>query len=136
MGDAPTGALPSLAEALDWRGREIDDAGGNPVGRVGGVYVDAEGGAPVWVVVINGRRRRARATVVPLRECAAMPARVWTAQGCDAIRAAPTVDPSRPLLREHETAISSHYGVGEAVGRHAEVAGRAGGSVTAQPATA
>lgn len=135
MSDAPAGALPSLAEALDWRGLEVDDVGGKPVGRVGGVYVDAEGGDPVWIVVTNGRRRRARAVVVPLRECAAMPGRVWTAQGLDAIRAAPTVDPSRPFLREHEIAISSHYGVGKAVGRHAEVAGRASGSVTAQPAT-
>lgn len=134
MSDAPAGALPSLGEALGWRGLEIDDVGGKPVGRVGGVYVDAEDGEPVWIVVTNGRRRRARAVVVPLRECAAMPGRVWTAQDRDAIRAAPTVDPSRPLLREHETAISSHYGVTELVGRHAEVVGRAKGLVTAQPA--
>jgi hypothetical protein len=134
VSDAPAGALPSLAEALGWRGSEIDDAGGRPVGRVTGIYADAEGGDPVWVVVASGRRRRAKEVVVPLRECAAMPGRVWTAQGRDAIRAAPTIDPSRPLLREHETAICSHYGVGEAVGRHAEVAGRAKGSVTAQPA--
>jgi hypothetical protein len=126
--------LPSLDEALGWKGLEIDDAGGKPAGRVEGVYADAEGGGPVWVVVASGRRRRAKTVVVPLRECAAMPGRVWTAQGGDTIRAAPTVDPGRPLLREHETAICSHYGVGKAVGRHAEVAGRAAGSVTAQPA--
>lgn len=129
-----TGALPSLAEALAWSGFKLDDAGGKAVGRVEGVYADAEGGGPVWLVVATGRRRRAKAVVVPLRECAAMPGRVWTAQGREAMRNAPAVDPTRPLLREHEVAICSHYGVGERIGRHAEVAGRPDGTVTAQPA--
>jgi hypothetical protein len=132
--DAPAGALPNLAEARAWRGLELDDAGGGAVGRVDGVYVDAGGDAPVWIVVAIGRRRRARAVVVPLRECAAMPGRAWTAQPRDAISTAPTVDPSRPLLREHEAAICSHYGIGEQVGRHAEIVGRTEGSITAQPA--
>jgi hypothetical protein len=63
-----------------------------------------------------------------------MPGRVWTAQAAQALRGAPAVDPTRPLLREHETAICGHYGIGESVGRHSEVAGRAEGSATAQPA--
>ncbi len=50
------------------------------------------------------------------------------------IRSAPVVDPTRPLLREHELTICAHYGIGESVGRAAEVAGRPEGSVTSQPA--
>jgi len=132
--DPPAGTLPDLAEALGWVGFELDDAAGNVFGRVHGVYADAEGGGPVWLVAATGQRRRMRTIVVPLRECAAMPGRVWTAQGHDAMRSAPTVDPSRPLLREHEVAICEHYGIGEKLGRHAEVASRAGGAITAQPA--
>ncbi len=128
------GAPPSLAEALGWSGFELDDSDGRAVGRVEGAFADAEAGNPVWLVVAAGRRRRAKTIVVPLRECAAMPGRVWTAQGRDAMLAAPTVDPSRPLLREHELAICAHYGVGEQLGRHAEVIARPQGSVTAQPA--
>jgi hypothetical protein len=128
------GTLPSLAEALGWRGFELDDSGGRPAGRVEGAYVDSATGNPVWLVVATGRRRRAKTIVVPLRECAAMPGRVWIAQDRDAILAAPTVDPARPLLREHETAICAHYGIGEQVGRHAEVIARPESSVTAQPA--
>ena len=139
---AGAGALPSLAEALAWTGLELDDSTGRSVGRVTGLYADAETGGPVWLAVAvmsGGRRlpftrRRAKAAIVPLRECAAMPGRVWTAQGREAIRAAPAVDPSRPLLREHEIAICSHYGIGGGVGRHDEIAGRTAGSVTAQPA--
>jgi hypothetical protein len=128
------GAPPSLTEALDWTGLELDDAGGRAVGRVEGVYADAAGGDPVWLVVATGRRRHAKAVVVPLRECAAMPGRVWTAQPREAMSSAPAVDPSRPLLREHEMTICLHYGIGERVGRHAEVAGRPRSSITAQPA--
>jgi hypothetical protein len=141
MSDAATGTLPSLAEALGWSGFELDDAGGTPVGLVIGVYADAETGAPVWLTValpsgrrlLPFRRRRAKTAVVPVRECAAMPGRVWAAQSREAIRAAPAVDAGRPLLREHEATICLHYGIGEAIGRHAEVDGRAPASVTALP---
>ena len=140
MSEAPAGALPDLAEALSWVGSALDDAVGRAVGRVTGAYADAENGAPVWLTVAvssGGRRpfarRRAKTVLVPLRECAAMPGRVWTAQGRDAIRTAPAVDPDRPLLREHEAAICLHYGIGEPIGRHAEIAARAPGSVTALP---
>jgi hypothetical protein len=133
VAEPPAVGPPDLAEALGWTGFGLDDAGGRSVGRVEGVYADAENGGPVWLVVATGRRRRAKAVVVPLRECAAMPGRVWTAQGRDAVHAAPAVDPSRPLLREHEVAICAHYGVGDRVGRHAEIVARPAGTVTARP---
>jgi PRC-barrel domain len=133
VSETPAGTLPDLAETRSWTGCELDDAAGRSVGRVTGIYVDTEVGRPVWLVVAMSRRRRAKAVVVPLRECAAMPGRVWTAQDRQAMREAPAVDPARPLLREHETAICSHYGIGEGAGRHAEVATRPAGSVTAQP---
>lgn len=138
---APAGALPSLDEARAWVGCELDEAGGGRVGRVEGLYADAEAGAPVWLVVglDGGRRvafgrRGAKKVAVPIRECAAMPGRVWTALGGEAIRRAPAIDPTRPLLREHEGTICAHYGIGERVGRHAELSGRAEGALTAQPA--
>jgi len=141
MSDAAPGTLPSLAEALSWVGCELDDVGGAPVGVVAGVYADAETGRPAWLMVIFPARRRllpfvrrrVKTVIVPLRECAAMPGSVWTAQGREAIRAAPSVDAARPLLREHEATICLHYGIGETIGRHAEVDGRAAGSVTVLP---
>jgi len=142
VADAAPPSLPSLAEALAWNGYALDDVGGTPVGLVIGTYADAETGAPVWLTValpparrlLPFLRRRAKTAIVPLRECAAMPGRVWTAQRRDAIRAAPAVDAGRPLLREHEATICLHYGIGETIGRHAEVDGRTPSSVTAQPA--
>jgi hypothetical protein len=142
LNGAPAGALPGLVETLSWSGFELDDAAGTPVGLVSGVYADAEHGAPAWLTIaVAGRRRRlpfarrrAKTVLVPLRECAAMPGRVWTAQRRGPILTAPAVDPGRPLLREHELTICIHYGIGERVGRHAEIATHPPGSVTALPA--
>ena len=132
-------ALPSLAEAANWRGFGVDDVAGARVGRVHGIFADAGGGEPAWLVVALRRRfslrgrRGASLVVLPLRDCAAAGGRVWTAHAGAVIRSAPTVDPARPLLREHELAICSHYGIGERVGRAVEVLGRPEGAVTAQP---
>jgi hypothetical protein len=139
--EAPKSA-PALtaAEALGWVGFAVDCADGAPAGRVHSVFVDTESGAPAWLVVARvrrgflGRRRAAGAVAVPARECAGAAGRVWTALPSRALGSAPTVDPGRPLLREHELAIGAHYGIGEGEGRCAEVAGRGEGAGTAQPA--
>jgi hypothetical protein len=127
-----------LHEARSWVGWQLDEVGGEAVGRIQAVYVDGESRAPAWLIAALGGggllgRRQASLVAVPVRDCAGAAGRVWTAHGRDSLRSAPTVDPTRPLLREHELAICGHYGIGEDVGRAAEVAGRAQGSVTSQP---
>jgi hypothetical protein len=123
-------------------GFELEDVAGRAAGRIEAVYADTASGAAVWLLVAVGPRRRGlfgigrrrpKTVAVPQRECAAMLGRAWTAQPLEAMRDAPAVDPTRPLLREHETAICAHYGIGEHSGRLAELAGREDGSVTAQP---
>jgi hypothetical protein len=126
-------APPTLEEARRWVGGTLDDLGGASVGQVHGLFVDADSGAPTWLIVKQGR---VKPTLVaaPLRDCAAAVGRVWIAHDRDVIRAAPVVDPTRPLLREHELTISAHYGIGENLGRASEVVGRPESSVTSQPA--
>jgi hypothetical protein len=114
-------------------GYDVDEIGGARVGRVHAAFADAESGEPAWLVVSIGRRRKKK-VAIPFRECAGAGGRVWTAQRLETLRTAPAVDPSRPLLREHEAVLCEHYGIGERDGRHAEVVARAEGSVTAQPA--
>lgn len=133
MSESPAGTLPSLSEAKAWAGDAVDDLGGATVGQVHGLFVDAESGEPSWLIVRQGRVR-GTLVAVPLRDCAAGAGRVWVAHERDAIRSAPVVDPTRPLLREHELTICAHYGIGETLGRAAEVAGRPEGSITSQPA--
>jgi len=114
-------------------GFEVDDLEGGRVGVVHSLYRDADGGEPAWLVAKLGRRRT-KLVAVSLRNCAGAAGRVWVAHEREALLSAPLVDPTRPLLREHELAICAHYGIGEGVGRAAEVAGRPKGAVTAQPA--
>ncbi|HWB69912.1 MAG TPA: PRC-barrel domain-containing protein [Solirubrobacterales bacterium] len=124
---------PSLAEASDWIGYDVDDLDGGGVGSVHGFFVDAEDGRPTWLIAKLGRFG-GRLVAVPIASCAAAAGRVWVAQERGRIRSAPVVDPSRPLLREHELTISSHFGIGETVGRAAGVRGRPEGSATSKPA--
>jgi hypothetical protein len=124
---------PSAAEAMGWVGAEVAELGGDSVGQVQGIFVDADSGEPTWLVARLGRRRRARIVAVPFANCAGAPFGVWVAQEGDAIRSAPVVDPTRPLRREHELTICAHFGIGEKVGRAATVAGREEGEITAAP---
>ena len=128
-------APPSLGEARSWLGHQVDDAGGTGVGQAHGLFIDAAGGEPTWLIVKQGRFNGSL-VAIPLRDCAAGAGRVWAAHPRETIRSSPLVDPTRPLLREHELTISAHYGIGEQVGRAAEVAGRAAASVTSTPAPA
>jgi len=130
---AEGGERPSAAEAMSWLGAEVAELGGDSVGQVQGIFVDADSGEPAWLVARLGRRRRARVIAVPFANCAGAPFGVWVAQEGDAIRSAPVVDPTRPLRREHELTICAHFGIGEKAGRAAAVAGREEGGITATP---
>jgi hypothetical protein len=121
-----------MAEPSQWVGFEVDEIAGARTGSVHSLYVDANGGEPVWLIAKLGRRRT-KLVAVPLRNCAGAADRVWVAHEREALRTAPAVDPARPLLREHELAICAHYGIGEGVGRAAEVVGRPEGAVTSRP---
>jgi hypothetical protein len=123
--------MPTLEAARAWGDWEVDEIGGDRIGRVHGVFVDADGAAPAWLIAKLGRR--GPLVAIPLRDCAAAGGRVWVAHEKGRIRSAPVVDPTRPLLREHELTICAHYGIGERVGRAAEVAGRPEGAATSQP---
>jgi hypothetical protein len=132
MSDSPASGSPSLEEARRWIGSRVDDVDGAEVGQVHGLFVDADSGAPSWLIARQGRLK-GTLVAIPLRDCATGAGRVWSAHERGAIRGAPVVDPTRPLLREHELTICAHYGIGERVGRAAEVVGRAADSVTSKP---
>ena len=127
-------AMPDLATAMGWIGADVTAMGGANVGQVQGVFVDEDSGEPAWLVVRLGqKRRKTRVVAVPLGLCAGAPFGVWVADQGEKLSSAPVVDPTRPLRREHELTICANFGIGEAVGRAAEVAGRPKGSITAAP---
>jgi hypothetical protein len=126
-------AMPSLAEATKWVRAEVRDIDGAAVGEVQGFFLDSGSGDPAWLVARLGRGRKAKLVAVPMRDCGGAAFGVWVAQEGEVLASAPVVDPTRPLRREHELTICAHFGIGEAVGRAAEVAGRPEGAVTAAP---
>jgi len=126
-------AMPSLSEALGWVGAEVSELDGARVGKVEAVFVDSATGDPAWLILRLGRRRSTRLVAVPVRDCAGAPFGVWLTHEAEALASAPVVDPSRPLRREHELTICAHFGIGESVGRAAEVAERPENTVTAEP---
>ncbi|MGC1166919.1 MAG: hypothetical protein WA862_12515 [Solirubrobacterales bacterium] len=130
---AEAAAMASLSEVTRWVTAELQDVDGAAVGEVEGVFVDSESRAPVWLIARVGRRRHARLIAAPLRDCAGAAFGVWVAHPGELLSTAPIVDPERPLRREHELTICAHYGIGESVGRAAEVAGRPEDAVTASP---
>jgi hypothetical protein len=132
MTERAPAAPPAMEEAKHWLGYRVDDISAAEIGQVKGFFADIENGKPSWLIVRQGRFK-GTLVAVPIGDCAAAGGRVWVAHESDAIRNAPVVDPTRPLLREHELTICAHYGVGERLGRAAEVAGRAEASVTSQP---
>ena len=132
----PATAPPTLEQARGMVGWSVDEAGGGAIGRVHGFFADAGSRAPTWLIAKQGGRfARGALVAVPLADCAPGAGRVWVGHAGKTIRSAPVVDPARPLLREHELTICAHYGIGERVGRAAEVAGRDEGAVTSQPAS-
>ena len=125
---------PSSEQAVAWTGFRVDEPGGSSVGRVGGVFRDSATGEPAWLIAKLGRFGKTIA--IPFRDCAAGIGHVWVPYERSLLRAAPGVDPEKPLTREQELAICSHYGISERVGRGLEVAERPEGSVSAQAAGA
>jgi hypothetical protein len=133
MTEEATAGRPSAAEARRWVGNRVDDAGGASVGQVQGFFVDAEDGEPSWLIAKLGHFR-GPLVAIPIEDCAGGGGKVWVAHERDAIRRAPVVDPTRPLLREHELTISAHYGIGPELGRAAAVGSRTEGATTSKPA--
>jgi hypothetical protein len=127
-----------IGEAIGWVGGPLADLEGGDIGEVQSVYIDSTSHQPSWLVAKlagSGRRERgARVVAVPVDVCAGAPgAGVWAAVEEERLRAAPVVDPGRPLLREHELTICEHFGIGEGVGRAAAVAELADGAITSIP---
>ena len=128
---------PALGDAIGWVGTPLADLEGETLGEVQSVYIDSTDHHPAWLVVKlpGGRRGRgARIVAVPVDVCAGAPGvGVWAAIDGSRLRGAPVVDPTRPLLREHELTICAHFGITDDVGRAGSVAELGAGAITALP---
>lgn len=126
----PPVEAPSLEEALGWAGSRLDEVRGGSVGRVEGVYVDAVNGQPHWLLVRMGRFGHHSA--LPLVHAVGGIRHVWVPYGRDEIRAAPRIDPEKPLTCERELALCRYFGIDDRGGRAGALATRPAQSTTAR----
>jgi hypothetical protein len=127
-----------LGEAIGWVGTPLSDLDGESIGEVQSVFIDSTSHQPAWLVAKlagTGRGGRgARTIAVPIDICAgAAGVGAWAAAEAERLRGAPVVDPTRPLLREHELTICEHFGITGEIGRAGAMAELADGAVTAIP---
>jgi hypothetical protein len=135
MGDSkPKPPLPTLEDALEWDGLQIDGLGNKTLGRVAGIHVDASDRKPRWVVIRLGPL--AGCTAIPFEHVAEGAGRLWAAYESEWIRDAPRFRPTESLAREQELELCAHWAIREGQGRAAELAERDGDAVTAVPAKA
>ena len=115
-----------------WIGDRLDEIAGANVGKIDGVFVDAESGEPEWIVARMGRF--GHHTLIPARDAVAGVKRVWVPYTRDQIRQAPKADPRAALTAAAERALLAHFGIMADAGRGAAIASRDDGDVTAKPA--
>ncbi|MGZ5333690.1 MAG: PRC-barrel domain-containing protein [Solirubrobacterales bacterium] len=124
--------LPSLEEALEWRGLRVDDSGGGSLGKISGIHVDAESNDPKWVIAKIGMFSGEAA--IPFEHVAEAGGRLWAAYDRDAVRNSPKLKANQVLSSRQELQLCEHYGIRPKIGRAAELADRDGDDVSAVPA--
>lgn len=126
-------AGPSPDDIAGWKKHRLDELGGAAVGKVEGSFVDEKSGQPEWLLARMGRF--GHYSLVPARDAVAANERVWVPYTRDQIRAAPRVEPKKPLQRDDERALLEHYGVGTSdSGRGADLDKLDPDAITARPA--
>lgn len=122
---------PAAGDVRHWAGYRLDEIGGGNVGKIEGVFVDAESGDPEWLVARMGRF--GHYTLIPARDAVAGVKHVWVPYTRDQIRAAPKVDPRADMTAGGERELLGHYGIMADAGRAAQISERDAADVTAKP---
>jgi hypothetical protein len=99
-----------IDDVPNWRGRDVVDRNGHPVGVLTDLYVDEATGQPEWAGVKTGLFSH-RVTFVPLSEAAAHGMHVQVAYEQSQIHDAPNVDPGGHLSAEEEARLYEYYGL-------------------------
>jgi PRC-barrel domain len=99
-----------LDDVPNWRGRDLIDQNGHPVGVITDLYVDDATGRPEWAAVKSGVFSH-RVTFVPLAQAVPHGLRVQVPYPQSHIHEAPSIDPDGHLSGEEEARLYAHYGL-------------------------
>ena len=113
--------MPDIDTVLGWRGKSVRDAGGEKLGTIGALYLDADTDRPAYAGVHTGLFRR-HESIVPLDDASEADGDVHIPFTAAQVRDAPNVDPDVALDEEQQQALHDHYGdapAAVALARHA-----------------
>ena len=116
--------------AVEMLGMRVSDQGGNPIGRLEGVYVDRASGEPVWFVASTGAFG-SRSVLVPAAQTLTANGVVMLAVNRGQVRSAPRQTLAMaPLAADEDRALARHY---RHVGRLRQISGAMDHQTTAHP---
>jgi sporulation protein YlmC with PRC-barrel domain len=99
-----------IDDVPNWRGRDVIDEKGYPVGVISDIYADEMTGRPEWAAVKTGLFSH-RVTFVPLSQATLLGLRVQVPYQQRHIHDAPNIDPDGHLSADEEAGLYQHYGL-------------------------
>ena len=95
---------------LEHRGKDLCDRGGEKLGSIEEIYLDAETDQPAWALVNTGLFGT-RQTFVPLREAAESDGTLTVPVDKATVKDAPKVEHTGQLTKREEAGLHAHYGL-------------------------
>jgi uncharacterized protein (TIGR02271 family) len=102
--------MPTLEDTLTWRGQTMFGAGGEKIGSIEEIYLDAETNEPEWALVNTGLFGT-KHSFVPLQEASGSGNGVQVPYDKSTIKDAPKMDPDGRLSQQEEQQLYQHYGL-------------------------
>jgi uncharacterized protein (TIGR02271 family) len=97
-------------EILSKRGEDLYDSGGDKLGSIEEIYLDADTGEPEWALVKTGLLG-AKSTFVPIRDVSREGEGLRVPYEKDQVKDAPKMDPDGELSQREEAQLYRHYGL-------------------------
>jgi uncharacterized protein (TIGR02271 family) len=102
--------MPPVNEVLEWRGQTMVGSGGDKIGKIDEIYLDAETEQPEWALVHTGLFGSA-SSFVPIANATMHDGDVLVPFEKAQVKDAPKLEPDGQLSEQDESALYSHYGM-------------------------
>src|SRR4051812_38192268 len=102
--------MPPVNEVLEWRGQTMVGSGGDKIGKIEEIYLDAETEQPEWALVHTGLFGSA-SSFVPIADATTQDGNVAVPFEKAQVKDAPKLEPDGQLSQQDESALYSHYGM-------------------------
>src|SRR5690242_5834515 len=102
--------MPPMDEVLAWRGQTMVGPGGDKIGKIEEIYVDARSEQPEWALVRTGMFGSA-SSFVPIADATATNGDVEVPFEKAQVKDAPKLESDGQLSEREESELYAHYGM-------------------------